>query len=525
LNVLLIHPPVAKPSEPPAGIARLQAALRAHGIDCNIWDANLEGMLALLAHPLEGGDRWSRRAIANTADNLAALRGRAIYTVRDRYQKAVREINHRLYLAGAPSGVTLSLANYEAPPLSPVRSADLLAAAADYGRNPFAPYWQRHLAALCATAAPAIVGISLNFLSQALCAFALIGMIRALLPGVRIVVGGGLVTSWRQIPGFRNPFQGLVDDLVAGPGEGALLGICGVAGPADTDRPAADFSCLPWPNYLAPAPILPISASQGCYWRSCAFCPERAEGGAYRPYPTQPFLSEMRTQIQTIAPGLVHFLDNALAPRLMQALSASPPGIPWYGFVRITRHLADADFAAALRAAGCVMLKLGVESGDQAVLDALNKGVDLDVVSRALTTLKKAGIATYVYLLFGTPAEDEACARRTLDFTAAHAGAIDFLNLAIFNLPVGSPEAETLATSDFYAGDLSLYKEFQHPRGWHRGHVRRFLTKVFRRHPAVRPILAQDPPYFTSNHAALLLPATLNRPGRTPESRTRTRCG
>ncbi|WP_246804347.1 radical SAM protein [Desulfosarcina cetonica] len=199
--------------------------------------------------------------------------------------------------------------------------------------------------------------------------------------------------------------------------------------------------------------------------------------------------------------GLIHFLDNALAPRLLGFLADHPPGIPWYGFARITAHLTDLDFVRRLKKAGCRMLKLGVESGDQAVLDALNKGTDLDMVTMALQTLHQAGIATYVYLLFGTPAEDEAAAERTLDFTLAHAGCIDFLNLAIFNLPAHSREAAGLSTLDFYAGDLSLYREFTHPRGWNRDRVRRFLAGWFKRPAPIRAILSHDPPFFTSNHA------------------------
>jgi len=56
----------------------------------------------------------------------------------------------------------------------------------------------------------------------------------------------------------------------------------------------------------------------------------------------------------------------------------------------------------------------------------------------------------------------------------------------------------------FYDGDLSLYGSFRHPSGWHRGEVRRFLDKTFRRHPDVAAILRRDPPMFTSNHAPLL---------------------
>jgi hypothetical protein len=75
------------------------------------------------------------------------------------------------------------------------------------------------------------------------------------------------------------------------------------------------------------------------------------------------------------------------------------------------------------------------------------------------------------------------------------------MNIAIFNLPLSSPEAAGLETAGFYEGDLSLYTDFQHPQGWDRRSVREFLDTEFRRHPAIRPILKNHPPLFTSNHA------------------------
>ncbi|MCK7468418.1 MAG: radical SAM protein [Desulfosudis oleivorans] len=198
---------------------------------------------------------------------------------------------------------------------------------------------------------------------------------------------------------------------------------------------------------------------------------------------------------------MIHLLDSSIAPALLKALTEQPPGAPWYGFTRVTQHLTDEDFCRALKAGGCVMLKLGIESGDQAVLDRLNKGIDLNEASDALRSLKKAGIATYCYFLFGTPPETEVSAGKTLDFVSRHSDCIDFLNLAIFNLPAGSPEAESLATQDFYEGDLSLYKSFHHPGGWQRPDVRNFLEKTFKKHPAIASIVKRTPEFFTSNHA------------------------
>jgi radical SAM superfamily enzyme YgiQ (UPF0313 family) len=194
-----------------------------------------------------------------------------------------------------------------------------------------------------------------------------------------------------------------------------------------------------------------------------------------------------------------------MSPRLLEHLAIHPPGVPWYGFTRVTPRLADAGFCRALKASGCVMLKLGLESGDQGVLDALEKGIRVDEASLALKTLKGAGIGTYVYLLFGTPAESPAAAQRTLEFVAGHADVIDFLNLAIFNLPAGSDEAANLRVHPFSEGDLSLYVDFDHPAGWGRREVRAFLDRELRRHPAVSPIVRRQPPYFTSNHAPFML--------------------
>ena len=50
--MILIHPPVVKPCEPPAGLAKLAGAMYDHDIPCKVIDANLEGLSSLLS---EGG--------------------------------------------------------------------------------------------------------------------------------------------------------------------------------------------------------------------------------------------------------------------------------------------------------------------------------------------------------------------------------------------------------------------------------------------------------------------------------------
>ncbi len=499
--MLLIFPPLAKACEPPAGIALLAASLKAHGVPCRTLDANMEGQLWMLEQPLAAADTWSRRAFKGRAGNLAALRDITVYRSPDRYRRAVSDLNRILGLSAVRNGVTIGLADYQHTTLSPLRSRDLLAAAQEPEQNPFFPYFDQRLPELFAGVGT--VGFSLNYLSQALCTFAMIGYARKWYPEMKIVLGGGLVTSWMQRPGWRNPFGNLVDALISGPGEGPLLALLGDdAAPKQHVTP--DYTTLPLSDYFSPGLILPYSAGSGCYWNRCSFCPEHAEGNVYRPVPTSAVLSDLRLLTERNRPALIHLLDNAVSPALLHALADNPPGTPWYGFARIDAGLADLEFCHALKRSGCVMLKLGLESGDQGVLERMCKGIDLGLASRVLNNLREAGIAVYCYLLFGTPGETVVEARRTLEFVVRHHQAIGFLNLALFNMPLYGDEAREFGNRPFYEGDLSLYTSFRHPEGWDRREVRSFLENEFKRHPAVAAIVRRDPPQFGSNHAALL---------------------
>jgi hypothetical protein len=498
-HVLLIFPPVAKPCEPPPGIAVLSGALAAHDVEHTILDANLEGMLSLLAKPFAPADTWTRRAARNLSKNLSSLKNLKTYTNIDTYKRAVLDVNRLLTMAGNEK-VRISLADYADAQLSPVKSDDLRSAAMHPAENPFYDSFNKRLPEIIQRDKTTMVGFSLNYLSQALSTFAMIGFLKQEFPHISIVLGGGLVTSWMTDRDIEGLFHDLVDHCVAGPGEYQLLALLHKKPDQETHF-SPRYDALPIEDYLSPGLVLPYRASIGCYWGKCSFCPENAEGTSYSPIPPERAAIDLRSLVSTIKPALVHLVDNAISPALMKALAKEPPGAPWYGFARITPHLKDPGFCMALKQSGCVLLKLGLESGDQEVLDALHKGIDLETASLALQNLKKAGIATYIYLLFGTPAETRIEAQRTLDFVVRHAEGIQFLNCSIFNLPINSPEAAMLETTGFYEGDLSLYTDFQHPQGWDRRSVRGFLDTEFKRHPAIRSILRNHPPLFTSNHA------------------------
>ncbi|MCP4340970.1 MAG: radical SAM protein [Desulfobulbaceae bacterium] len=500
--MLIVHPPLTKPCEPPAALAYLAASLQAHGHSCTICDMNIEGLHYLFDTAKPAEDTWSKRSFKNLKRNITALQTSETYNNTDRYRRAVADINRILEISGKEYDLKLSLANYQDNSRSPLKSGDLRLAAVEYEGNIFFSYFSRRLEELIETDHSGYIGFSLNYLSQAMCTFAMIGYLRAFHPEVKIILGGGLVTTWLSHPQWTNPFAGLVDHFIGGQGEGPLLNLLGTQQKPDHVRPTYDR--LRSNGYLSPGFILPYASSFGCFWKKCSFCPETSEDNPYQHVTPSRTITDLQALVTTNSPSLIHLLDNAVSPATFKALTNTPPTVPWYGFARIDSLLADRDFCRQLKDSGCCMLKLGLESGDQEVLNSMHKGINLELATKVLENLHEVGIATYVYLLFGTPSESLREAERTLSFVEKHHQAINFLNLAIFNLPTCSEEVASLEVADFYEGDLSLYRSFTHPKGWNRGEVRRFLDSTFKRSTKIADILRQDPPFFTSNHAPFM---------------------
>ncbi len=504
--MLLIFPPVAKPCEPPAGVALLSSALKTHGLPCIVYDASVEGLTFLIQSNLEARDSWSLRALKNRDTILSDLKTPGLYTNVDRYHQRVYDLNKLLSISVDQTRFKISLSDYCDNQLSSVDSHDLLKSAANHGENPFYPFFEEKIRPQILASNSEYVGISLCYLNQALVSFALAGWIKNNFKEKKLVMGGGLISSWMSRPGFgdqmNNPFSDLIDVMIKGEGEQPLLSLLGVP---DTSQKhyVPDYGFAKKHSYLAPGTILPFRASIGCYWSKCRFCPEKAET---RPYSTQraaKVLEDLKRMNQQYSPDYVHFIDNAVTPAFLRALSTTKLGFKWYGFVRFEKEFLSLDFCHALKTSGCEMLKLGLESGDQKVLDRMDKGTDLGMAAKTLKNLKKAGILTYVYLLFGTSFEDEAAARKTLEYTKEHKGYIDYLNLAVFNLPKFSEDADELDTSEFYHGDLSLYLNFVHPAGWERRKVKNFLDKEFKKQLAIGSEFRKNPAFFSSNHAML----------------------
>ena len=403
-DLLLIHPPAARPAEPPLGTAVLLAHLRREGAAAEAIDANLEAYLYLL-----DGDRLAAaatgpapstalyRAMRNIPRALSFLRSPAAGASFPRYTAAARHLNTALSAyRGIGGRERWTLGDYVNGTLSEFSFPDLSLVASGKTGTVFSAYFRDALLPRVVEMRPRGVAISVNYRHQVLPAFELAGMVRRRLPGVPVYGGGGMFASWRNA--LRGGGHAVLpfDRVGFGPGESPLAAAAGGASPCDGDffedgdavEFHPDFGFAPLDAYLSPEPVLPVAATRGCYWRRCRFCPEAvAPVHPYRTAAAGTFPMLLRELSDRYGVRRFHLTDNAIPVAVLRTLAdggSALRGLSWHGFARFERELLDPGFASSLAAAGCAMLQLGLESGSQRLLDRMGKGTRVaDEIGRA----------------------------------------------------------------------------------------------------------------------------------------------
>lgn len=76
----------------------------------------------------------------------------------------------------------------------------------------------------------------------------------------------------------------------------------------------------------------------------------------------------------------------------------------------------DLEILKALKELGTYSVAFGVESGNQKVLDSINKKIRLDQVEQSFKLAKKIGLETWGFFMFGLPTETASSIKDTIDF-------------------------------------------------------------------------------------------------------------
>lgn len=153
---------------------------------------------------------------------------------------------------------------------------------------------------------------------------------------------------------------------------------------------------------------LNIVASRGCPYR-CNWCAKPIYGDSFAMRSPRSVAEEMRRLKHDFGVDHLWFADDifGLRPRwvgeLAMAVKELDAGVPFKMQSRV--DLMTVDTVRALRQTGCAEVWLGVESGSQKILDAMDKGTRIEQIAKARENLRNEGIRACFFLQFGYQGE------------------------------------------------------------------------------------------------------------------------
>ena len=184
--------------------------------------------------------------------------------------------------------------------------------------------------------------------------------------------------------------------------------------------PALDL--LPMERYehviMGPRSVM-LEASRGCPFK-CSTCLQAMYGPRYRKKSGETLIREVRFAVEQHGAQNITFIDMEFClnleavEQLCDFLIRAEYGIQWCCSTR-----ADAvtpKLLKQMKRAGCSLVHYGVESGDQQMVDQINKRLDLEQVTRAVRWTEEAGMESLAFFMFGLPGESWEQMRHTMDF-------------------------------------------------------------------------------------------------------------
>jgi radical SAM superfamily enzyme YgiQ (UPF0313 family) len=153
---------------------------------------------------------------------------------------------------------------------------------------------------------------------------------------------------------------------------------------------------------------LNLVASRGCPYR-CNWCAKPIYGDTFHVRSPQSVAAEMLDLRETYGADYLWFADdlfgiqNDWVQELANEVEGRSAAVPFKMQSRV--DLLREDTVSALRRAGCAEVWMGVESGSQKILDAMEKGTNLGQIVHARDGLKRSGIRACFFIQFGYPGE------------------------------------------------------------------------------------------------------------------------
>lgn len=201
---------------------------------------------------------------------------------------------------------------------------------------------------------------------------------------------------------------------------------------------------LPIFNYPK-APSTSCISSRGCPY-TCSYCDRSVFQQTFRYNSADYLYRHLKYLHERFAIRHINFYDDQFTfkrqrvEEFCQLMIGKPLGMTFNCAVR-AEHI-DFELLKLMKAAGCWMVSLGIETGDEELLAQHRQNTNLDMLAEKIRLIKKAGIRTKGLLMMGLPGENEASIRRSMEYIFSLP--IDDFNLSKFTPFPGSPIYEKI---------------------------------------------------------------------------------
>lgn len=353
---------------------------------------------------------------------------------------------------------------------------------------------------------PAVVGIP-AFTSEIFAADTTAKLVKDFNPNIITVVGGAHASALpeRTLQEFKNfdiaafcEGENTMLDIVSGKKWSEIKGIAYREGGAVYKNPPReiinDLNSLPFPAWElydlnkyrggnlmdefaknGKALDLPVEGARGCPF-DCKFC-FRINGKAIRFKSPARIIEEIKRNVEKFGADTIYFVEGTYGVNKQIAHETCDElircglseKIKWSTGGRV--NVLDEPLLKKMKAAGCVFLGYGVESGDQDLLNKMGKGTTIQQIYDNFDVCRKIGIKTEANFILGHIGETEASINKTIKFARKlkadygnFAILVPFPGTAIFDMAVRGENNFQIKTYNWrlYGKQIGAAMELKH---------------------------------------------------------------
>lgn len=302
---------------------------------------------------------------------------------------------------------------------------------------------------------PRVIGFTIPFPGNLLMALWCSQHIKSNYPDVKVVLGGGFVST--ELRDLKEPkLFDLVDFVCLDDGELPLLRLLNhivngdktlartfilegravkyvnsatepdfehsqVGTPSYEGLPLSDYISVcettnPMHNLWSNGRWNKMFLSHGCYWHKCAFCDVSLDYiNRYSTADAQILCDRIESIVEQTGQRGFHFVDEAAAPAVLRKLAEEllkrKLSITWWTNIRFEKAFTP-ELCSLLAKSGCIAVSGGIEVASDRLLQKMQKGVTIEQLVATARAFRRAGILIHAYLMYGFPTQT---AKETID--------------------------------------------------------------------------------------------------------------